>query len=108
MQGKESAPGLHSRSVPKCEGLRQREADERGNIQAGGAACWLLAVTRQSSRAGINPERKARVPRHWMHNEGYLQSVQDSGQLARAEGGRGAFPRLPGGGGPHAAWPLHP
>lgn len=76
MGGEDVRKGRAQGQGAKAEGTRLT-----GNIHARGAACWMLAVTRQSwgwsAVPGTNRGRKARVPRHLMQDDrGFLQSLR--------------------------------
>lgn len=86
MWGKESAHGPTFKVSARVQGAEAEGSGRTGSVHAGGAACWLLAVTRLSPRAGTDPKRKARVPGHEKRDDGGICRVQESHQPVRGEG----------------------
>lgn len=86
MWGKERAHGPTVKVSAQVQGAEAEGSRRTGSIHARGATCWLLAVTRPSPWAGIDPKRKASVPGTRSGTRGYLPSVQESGQPMRGEG----------------------
>lgn len=100
MWGKESVHRPTFKVSAQVQGAEAEGSGRTGSIHARGATCWLLAVTRPTPRAGIDPKRKARVPGHQKRDKGGSAECAGKRSASEGRGGRGAFPWLLGGGVP--------